>query len=113
MPYLYLLDDEEWLFLGNHNDLDTCTIKALESLAAMIDHKMEEYSVKMPHKLRRVMDLLSIKRSRLWGTYSKHQHDFDKNEQWSNPDIGPNLGKQISLCEMFEKTNLEVFGALA
>lgn len=83
-------------FLGNHNDIDTCTIKALESLAAMIDHKMEEYSVKMPHKLRRVMDLLSVKRSRLWGTHSKHQHDFDKNEQWSNPNIGPNLGKQIS-----------------
>ena len=81
-------------FVGNHNDAETCNIDKLESLAKTVNHKLNEYRYTYPTGIKRVMDLLSINHSRLWGNQSK----FDRNYSTRNVTLtGVNLGTQLSV----------------
>ena len=81
-------------FVGNHNDAETCNIEKLESMAKAVNHKLNQYQYTYPTGMKRVMDLLSINHSKLWGNQSK----FDRNYSTRNVTLtGVNLGTQLSV----------------
>lgn len=82
-------------FMENHSDIDTCTIDALQSLAAMVNYRINRLSDSMPTEMTRLMDVLSINFSKLRGTVTDHQSDFEKYGNWSQQTIGVNLGSEI------------------
>lgn len=89
-------------FVDNTVDPDTCDVDALFSMCKMygitID-QFERYKFTTPANLRRVIDLLSIKQSKLWGTRNKFSKDFDINgyNPGFNDFYGKNLGPEINI----------------
>lgn len=82
-------------FAGNTADIDTCTLQALISLADMTNYKLTEFGTTLPAELTRVVDLLSIKYTKLRGVRTNYQDDFEK---YGNPEqqtIGVNLGPEL------------------
>jgi hypothetical protein len=65
-------------FLLNHSDLDTCEIDKLYNLASSIDENTNDYKLNYPPLIKRLMNLLSINKSRLWGSTPKNQNNFVK-----------------------------------
>lgn len=88
-------------YMSNHNDIDTCTIDALQSLAEMIDYKLDKLGP-MPAGVKRVFDLMSIKLSKLKGTRTNDQLDFEKYGNWSSDTIGVNLGPEINFINDYD-----------
>ena len=89
-------------FVGNTVDPDTCGIDALYSLCNMLDvpvNQFEQYKFSTPASLRRVVDLLSIKQSKLWGARNKYDKDFDVNDYDPGRSgyFGRNLGPEINV----------------
>jgi hypothetical protein len=65
-------------FLLNHSDLDTCEIDKLYNLASSIDENTNDYKLNYPPLIKRLMNLLSINKSRLWGSTPKNKNNFVK-----------------------------------
>jgi hypothetical protein len=89
-------------FVGNTVDPDTCGVDALYSLCNMLDvpvSRFERYKFSTPANLRRVVDLLSIKQSKLWGARNKYDKDFDVNDYDPGRSgyFGRNLGPEINV----------------
>jgi|GEM_PF-4578231 len=63
-------------FVPNHVDVDTCGIDQLYSLAKQLDVPMDDYSLNFPPKLKRMMDIISIAHTRLWGTRCRCHQNF-------------------------------------
>ena len=82
-------------FLSNHNDLDVCTIAALEDMAAMVNHTLDSSNTPLPADLARLMDIVSIKFSKLRGTQISDQEDFNKYGNWESKTLGKNLGSEL------------------
>lgn len=64
-------------FVDNTSDPDTCNINALYSLCEMYDIDINNYNFTYPGRLKRIMDILSISRNRLWGHREKFDRDLD------------------------------------
>ena len=64
-------------FLDNHSDVDTCTINALYSLCEQHGVSIDNYNFQFPSGVKRILDLTSIHRNKLWGERSKYARDFD------------------------------------
>jgi hypothetical protein len=88
----------------NHNDVDTCTLQALLSLADMTNYKLTEFGTTLPVELQRVVDILSIKYTKLKGTKTNYQTDFEKYGNWDQSTIGVNLGAEIMFIYEYDKT---------
>jgi hypothetical protein len=65
-------------FVLNNSDLDTCEIDKLYNLASSIDENTNDYKLNYPPLIKKLMNLLSINQSRLWGSTSKNQDNFGK-----------------------------------
>lgn len=63
-------------FLDNHSDVDTCNINALYNLAASVDLDSDDFRLNYPFLIRRLMDLASINKTRLWGDKDKTTFSF-------------------------------------
>ena len=88
-------------FVGNNSDVNTCNINALYSMAhlAGLDN-IEDYRLKYPADIKRLIDLLSINFSNLFGYNKDTIYNFNKDGYTlSEPsfDHGRNLGDKISL----------------
>ena len=83
-------------YMSNHSDIDTCTLDALHSMAEMVNFRLDKIDTNMPVGLKRVFDIMSIKLSRLRGSVTDDQQDFDKFGNWSSDSIGVNLGPEIN-----------------
>jgi hypothetical protein len=83
-------------FVDNASDVDRCTLEALESLCQNIGYndKNEEKYV-YPEKIKRLLDLLSIDKNRLFGTSNKFADNFDTKGLAERTKYGLNLGSQI------------------
>lgn len=92
-------------FSANHNDIDTCTVQALISLASMTNYKLTEFGTSMPAELQRVVDLLSIKYTKLKGVQTDYQTDFEKYGNWDQQNIGVNLGAEIMFINEYVAEN--------
>ena len=91
-------------FAMNHNDVDTCTLQALISLANMTNYKLTEFGTDLPAELQRVTDILSIKYSKLRGTRTNYQHDYEKYGNWDQEATGVNLGSEIMFINEYDVT---------
>lgn len=85
-------------FVANTQDIDVCNIPALYSLKQMLEiniKQFERYNFSVPSDLTRLMDLLSIKHSKLWGTPNVWAENFDKKGLTYSDVWGINLGTQL------------------
>lgn len=82
-------------YVMNHADIDTATIKALKGMAELVNYKLVEFGSALPSEMQRVVDLLSIKFSKLRGTVTDYQDDFEKYGNFDQKSIGVNLGSEL------------------
>ena len=54
-------------FASNHSDVDTCNIEQLLSLAEEVDQPVEDFGGTFPTEIKRLIDIFSIPRAKLWG----------------------------------------------
>lgn len=66
-------------FLQNHADIDTCNIDQLLSLAQETLTPAADYSAELPAEIKRMLDIASVSRSKLWGI----------------PDLTPNIKSSL------------------
>jgi len=63
-------------FVINNSDIDTCNVDQLYSIADSVNENTNDYKLYYPSNTKRLMDLLSINQSRLWGSPSLNQNNF-------------------------------------
>jgi hypothetical protein len=72
-------------FLANHSDIDTCSVKSLYDLADSVDQDTDDFKLNYPIGIKRLMDIASINKSKVWGTKLYNNYYIDKY------NIGKNL----------------------
>ena len=63
-------------FVKNNSDVDTCGIDQLYNLAQSTGEDTSDYRLTYPSEIKKLMDLLSVNQSRLWGSPAKNQNNF-------------------------------------
>jgi hypothetical protein len=63
-------------FVINNSDIDTCNIDQLYSWSRAVNENTNDYKLTYPSSTKRLMDILSINQSRLWGSPSINQNNF-------------------------------------
>tara|TARA_B110000858_G_scaffold37751_1_gene42439 strand:- start:1321 stop:3558 length:2238 start_codon:yes stop_codon:yes gene_type:complete len=82
-------------FLDNNTVIDESNIDQLDSLLQMLDlPKLNKYS--LPPKLKRLMDLLSISKSKLFGRRNRDKTQYQSYGYRSNNFYGYNLGEKLT-----------------
>ena len=65
----------------NVSDIDTCNIQALLSMDQMLGaSSLLDFNFSYPSNIQRVVDLLSIKQSDLWGDINNYSDNFKQND---------------------------------
>jgi hypothetical protein len=85
-------------FFQNHYDIDRCEVTALISLMNMMGLDANSYEsslLKYPETIKRMVNLLSIKNSKLFGSENKFAENFNPRGRTSKDEFGKNLGDQI------------------
>lgn len=83
-------------FTGNHSDVLTCNVDKLISLAKLVGHKIDNHNYAYPSGIKRLVDVLSIPHSKLWGMTSKFDRDFDT-QNTDLDTLGVNLGSLLDV----------------
>ena len=78
----------------NISDVDVANVDALYSMAKFVDLNFDDYRYNFPAGIKRLVDLLSINQSRLFGFRDNSNKDFDKSGYTLNDTTtyGKNLG---------------------
>lgn len=63
-------------FLKNQNDIDVCNINSLYDLAESIDLNTDDFRLNYPLLIKRLIDLASINKSKLWGGFDQTTNSF-------------------------------------
>jgi len=89
-------------FVSNNQDIDTCEIDALYSICKLFDENLEyfdQFRFTSPATIKRLINLISIKQSKLWGGRNKFDRDFDVNnyDPSINNYFGLNLGEKLDI----------------
>jgi hypothetical protein len=96
-------------FVDNVSYVDTCNVAALKSIHHMIDDdfwSLNSYSFNSPANVSRLVDLCSIKYSKLRGSFNKYAENFDNKGTLSNTDIlgittttsfGKNINNEVNV----------------
>ena len=85
-------------FVNNTQFIDACNVDALHALNDMLDsniYQFDKYNFAAPAELSRIIDLISIKQSKLWGAINEYAENFDKKGFVSNDLHGINLGDSL------------------
>ena len=83
-------------FVDNNSDIDKVNVNELLSFCRELSIEFTQYNVMFPPQLRRLVDMLSIKQSKLWGIQNKYNTNFDpRGTQFTNTTYGTNLGSII------------------
>lgn len=85
-------------FVSNTQDINACNIPALYSLKQMLNiniKQFDSYNFSVPANLARIMDVLSIKQSKLWGHANEFADNFDKKGFDYSTTWGINLGDKL------------------
>jgi PKD domain len=83
-------------FVDNNADIDKTNINELLSFCRELSIEFDQYNVILPPQLRRLVDLLSIKHSKLWGIQNKYSLNLDpRGTIFPNDTYGINLGTII------------------
>jgi hypothetical protein len=83
-------------FCNNNNDLDTANIQALLSLCDEYGINTGEANVEFPPQLRRIADLVSIKKSKLFGNFFQNGNNFNLDTMALLPGV-TNIGDKINI----------------
>lgn len=86
-------------YLENHSDIDVCTIESLYGLAQMVNYNLMQVQPSMPAEIQRLMDILSINFTKMRGTRTNFQQDFEKYGNLSQKTIGVNLGPELLIVK--------------
>jgi hypothetical protein len=74
----------------NHSDIDTCNIDLLYDSSNMLDLDNTDFKIEYPNQIKKLMDILSINKSRLWGTKLNDKYNFikyNKNNNFNRGDL--------------------------
>ena len=88
-------------YIENHNDIDTCTIDALQGMAEMVNYNLMQVQPSLPADLQRLIDVLSVNFSKLRGHRSSFQQDFENFGNYTQEGIGVNLGPEIIIVKQW------------
>jgi hypothetical protein len=83
-------------FVLNNSDIDTCEIDKLYSMSDATNNNTDDFLLNYPTEIKRLMDLLSINQTRLWGSVQKNQNNFK--EPGINGEF--NRGQKLTLNYM-------------
>ena len=89
-------------FISNNKVLDYSNINNLYSLLEELNIdtlKFSENNYRYPAELSRLIDILSINKSRLFGSVNAYNEDFDTKGYNINEGYGVNLGAQVSIFQ--------------
>jgi hypothetical protein len=86
-------------FLSNHSDVDTCNVDQLLSLAEQTSVPASDYSTELPAEIKRMIDIASISKNRLWG--------IEDNKPIINQSIGEQLNTLTSIITAGDKMVLK------
>ena len=75
-------------FVINNSDIDTCEIDKLYSISKATNTDTDDYMLNYPLDLKKLMDLLSINQSRLWGSTQMNQNNFNQPTNNNEFNIG-------------------------
>lgn len=85
-------------FIDNTTNIDTAEIVRLLSMSQMIDSNntiFDQNLSNFPNKIQRLISLLSVKRSKLFGVKNKFAENFNNLGQLNSDIYGLNLGAKI------------------
>jgi hypothetical protein len=78
-------------FLNNRSDIDECDVDALYSIAASLDLDSDDFRLNYPFLIKRLMDLFSVNKSRLWGAKDKSAYNFETTNEFGILNRGKEL----------------------
>jgi len=87
-------------FVDNTQNIDSCNIQALYShiqLLQAFSKQFERYNFSVPADLARLMDILSIKQSKLWGKQNEFNLSFDSKGYIHSNIYGINKGDELDV----------------
>jgi hypothetical protein len=74
----------------NQSDVDTCTINSLYNISNIVDLDNDDFKINFPNQIKKIMDILSINKSRLWGSVIEDKYNFttyNKNDNFNRGEI--------------------------
>jgi len=77
-------------FTSNHSDIDTCNIESLYDISNILDMNHEDFKINFPNKIKDLMDILSINKSKLWGSSLNDNYNFkniNKNNNYNRGEL--------------------------
>lgn len=80
-------------FVGNNSDVDTCNVDVLKNIFAQNGLNIADFISEYPPGLKRVVDMLTIKQSKLFGSPNITTYSFEP----SGISAGANLGDEIPI----------------
>jgi hypothetical protein len=89
-------------FISNNRTLDYSNINNLYSLLEELNIdtlKFSENNYRYPAELSRLIDILSINKSRLFGSVNAYNEDFDTRGYHDSNVYGTNLGSEVSIFQ--------------
>lgn len=83
--------------VDNISFIDTCNVNQLQSMYQMFNEYQYKFnSYNFPGDLLRIVDLISIKFSKLKGARNKFDENFEQHGYYSNQKYGLNLGNELN-----------------
>jgi len=83
-------------FVDNVSDIDVSNIRAVYSMAESVSYRLEDYNYKYPALLSRVMDIVSIKHKKLFGSRNEFDEDYEHYGHIDNENYAKNLGTELT-----------------
>jgi hypothetical protein len=74
----------------NHSDIDICNIDSLYDNSNMLELDNTDFKLEYPNEIKRLMDILSINKSRLWGSVLNDKYNYinyNKNNNYNRGDL--------------------------
>jgi hypothetical protein len=78
-------------FVANNSDIDVCNIHSIRAMSKEIGCDITNFEYQYPGSMKRLIDLLSIKRSKLIGSRDRTGMEFNKNGYANNFNHGKNI----------------------
>lgn len=75
-------------YITNNNDIDTCEIDSLYSMSSMTNNDTDDYMLNYPAETKRLMNILSINPSKLFGAIPKNLNNFIEPDSKGNYNKG-------------------------
>ena len=89
-------------FISNNRTLDYSNINSLYSILEELNIdtlKFSENNYRYPAELSRLIDILSINKTRLFGSVNAYNEDFDTRGYHNSEVYGVNLGSEVSIFQ--------------